>query len=128
MDCQKNLKNSSKDKSGQNGFYQKPKKGQWIVRLEKLKKCHQCNIYFMTTIDFERHQQQHLEISKTGANEKLQFTNMKKYEDYLENTAKHEKNLTFYETEQDFEIKSENVQQLQYETINAKLENEEITS
>ena len=38
-------------------------------------------------------------------------------------------NLNFHETEQDFiEIESENVQQHQYETIEYKLENEEITS
>ena len=59
MDSQKNLKNSTKDKPGQNGFYQRPKKGQWIVRLEKLRKCHQCNGYLMTTIDFESHQEGH---------------------------------------------------------------------
>ena len=59
MDCQKNFENSSKDESGQNGFYQRPKKGKWIVRLEKLRKCHQCNGYLMTTIDFESHQEGH---------------------------------------------------------------------
>ena len=129
MDCQKNLKNSSKDKSEQNVFYQKPKKGQWIVRLEKLRKCHQCNVYLMTTIDFESHQERHLEIGMTANDEKLQVTNIRTYEDYQENRTNQEKNLNFLETEQDFiEIKSENVQQHQYETFDAKLENEEITS
>ena len=69
------------------------------MRLEKLRKCRQCNIYFMTTIDFESHQKWHLK-----------------------------NDLDFHETEQDFEIRSENVQQHQHETIDAKLENEEITS
>ena len=50
-----------------------------------------------------------------------------KMENDLENTTKHENNLAFHETEQDFEIKSENVQQ-HHETIDAKLKNEEITS
>ena len=59
MDCQNNFEDSSKDESGQNGFYQRPKKGKWIVRLEKLRKCHQCNGYLMTTIDFESHQEGH---------------------------------------------------------------------
>ena len=91
MDCQKNFENSSKDESGQSGFYQRPKKGQWIVRLEKLRKCHQCNVYFMTTIDFESHQERHLRIIKMANDKKLQINNMKTYENYLENTAKHEK-------------------------------------
>ena len=128
MDTQKNFEDSSKDGSGQNGFYQRPKKGQWMVRLEKLRKCHQCNVYLLTTIDFESHQQRHLEISKTATDKTLQVTKMKTYEDYLENMAKHENNLNFHETEQDFEITSENVHQHQHETIDARLENEEITS
>ena len=57
----------------QNGFYKRPKKGQWVVRLEKLRKCYQCNVYFMTKNDFESHQEQHLRIVKTATEEKLQI-------------------------------------------------------
>ena len=71
MDSQKNLEDSSQDKSAQKCLSQKPKRGQWIVKMEKLRKCHQCNVYFTTAIHFDKHQQRHLEERKKVTNEKV---------------------------------------------------------
>ena len=45
--------------------------------MEKLRKCHQCNVYFTTTTNFEKHQQRHLEERKKATNENLLLRDMK---------------------------------------------------
>ena len=46
----------------------KPKKGQWIVKLEKLTKCQKCNIFLLNSNQAAKHQQKHLSKS---ANDKF---------------------------------------------------------
>ena len=37
----------------------KPKKGKWIVMLERLTKCFNCNSYFTNSKDYEEHFEEH---------------------------------------------------------------------
>ena len=50
-------------KKSSNNKQQKPMKGQWIVILEKLKKCQQCNIFLLNSNQFVEHQKQHAKPS-----------------------------------------------------------------
>ena len=38
----------------------KPMKGQWIVKLEKLTKCQNCNIFLLNSEQTAKHSQKHL--------------------------------------------------------------------
>ena len=38
----------------------KPKRGQWIVKLEKLIKCQNCNIFLLNSEQTAKHSQKHL--------------------------------------------------------------------
>ena len=35
----------------------KPKKGKWIVKLEKMQQCNLCNKYFLTSMTLRKHKQ-----------------------------------------------------------------------
>ena len=35
------------------------KRGQWIVKLDKLKQCDKCNSYFVNVISYKRHHKTH---------------------------------------------------------------------
>ena len=51
-------------KASSNNKQPKTMKGQWIVILEKLKKCQQCNIFLLNSNQFVKHQKQHYEQSR----------------------------------------------------------------
>ena len=53
----------------------KPKRGKWIVMLDKLTKCFRCNSYFTSAKIFNEHFKAHLDETKVKAEEKLEIAN-----------------------------------------------------
>ena len=53
----------------------KPKRGKWIVILDKLTKCFRCNSYFTSAKIFNEHFKAHLDETKVKAEEKLEIAN-----------------------------------------------------